>query len=123
MATQDENKQNTPDNIKNINSDFNRRVSMNNRPDPSAKRNVGPGGTLERAGLKDKLENMHIQGDETTGYGATNKTNNDYLAQGPGFEAEGSDTAMGDNHNGIRNSEQPFGENKTEPDNTDHSRT
>ncbi|NDK55887.1 hypothetical protein [Pontibacter fetidus] len=123
MATHNEN-EHKPDNVKNINNDFSKRVSMDNRPDPSAKRNVGPGGTLERAGQKDKLENMHIQGNETTGYGATGKSStNDYLAQGPGFEAEGSDTAMDNNHNGIRNKEQPFGENNTEPDGTDHSRT
>ena len=94
MAIDEENRQNTPSSEKNVNSDFNKRMTMNNHPDPSAKRNVGYGGQLERSGQKNKLENMHIQGDETTGYGANDPKSVDYLAQGPGFEFEGSDTAM-----------------------------
>lgn len=123
MATEEENRQNTPDNIKNVNSDFNKRMTMNNHPDPSAKRNVGPGGQLERPGQKDKLENLHIKGNETTGYGANDPKSTDYLAQGPGFEFEGSDTAMDDDLNGIRSKEQPLGEKRTNPDGSDHSRT
>lgn len=123
MAIEEENQQNTPDAGKNVNSDFNKRVSMGNQPDPSAKRNVGPGGQLERPGQQDKLENLHIRGNETTGYGAHDKHNIKGHAQGPGFEFEGSDTAMDDDLNGIRSKEQPLGSKETKPDDSDHSRT
>ncbi|MER2997757.1 hypothetical protein [Pontibacter populi] len=124
MATEEENIQNTPSSPKNVNSEFNKRVSMGNHPDPSAKRNVGPGGQLERSGQKDKLENLHIQGNEITGYGASDTSKSvEYLAQGPGFEFEGSDTAMDDDLNGIRSNDQPLGAKKTKPDDSDHSRT
>ncbi len=122
MAIEEEDIQNTPDSPKNVNSDFNKRVSMGNQPDPSAKRNVGPGGQLERSGEKDKLENLNIAGNEVTGYGAHDKTNIKGHAQGPGYEFEGSDTAMDDDVNGIRSKEQPLGENKTRPDDSDHGR-
>ncbi|WP_162425882.1 hypothetical protein [Pontibacter pudoricolor] len=124
MATEEENIQNTPGSAKNVNSDFNKRVSMGNHPDPSAKRNIGPGGQTERSGQKDKLENMHIKGNETTGYGASDPSKSvEYLAQGPGFEFEGSDTAMNDDLNGIRSKDQPLGQNKSEETDTDRSRT
>ncbi|NEM99205.1 hypothetical protein [Pontibacter burrus] len=123
MAIEEENRQNTPSREKNINSDYNKRMTMNNKPDPSAKRSIGLGGQMERSGQKDKLENMHIRGDETTGYGANDPKSVDYLAQGPGFEFEGSDTAMDDDLNGIRSKEQPLGDKNTKPNDTDHSRT
>ncbi|MBB6610741.1 hypothetical protein H7F15_06805 [Pontibacter sp. Tf4] len=124
MAIEEENIQNTPDRDKNVNSDYNKRMTMNNHPDPTAKRNMGPGGTTERSGQKGKLENMHIRGNEVTGYGANDPKSTDYMAQGPGFEYEGSDTAMDDNLNGIRSQEQPLGQKRTNPDDdTDHSRT
>lgn len=123
MAIEEEDMQNTPSREKNINSDFNKRVSMGNHPDPSAKRNIGPGGQTERSGQKDKLENLHIGGNEATGYGANDPKSVDYLSQGPGFEFEGSDTAMDDDLNGIRSKEQPLGKKQTRPDDSDHSRT
>jgi hypothetical protein len=124
MATEEENIQNTPSSAKNVNSDFNKRVSMGNHPDPSAKRNIGPDGQTERSGQKDKLENMHIKGNETTGYGASDTSKSvEYLAQGPGFEFEGSDTAMNDDLNGIRSKDQPLGETNTEETDSDRSRT
>ena len=121
MATEDNDKKKTED-VKNINSDYNKRMSMGNHPDPSAKRNIGPNGETERRGQKDKLENLHIGGNEATGYGANDPKNVEAFAQGPGFEAEGSDTAMDDDVNGIRSRQQPFGSNDTEEDNADHSR-
>lgn len=121
MTTEDKDKNNTED-VKNTNSDYNKRVSMGNHPDPSAKRNVGPGGDLEREGQKDKLQNLHIGGNETTGYGANDHKSVDNISQGPGFEYEGSDTAMDDNVNGIRSREQPLNSNETKDDNADHSR-
>ncbi|TXK46366.1 hypothetical protein FVR03_10790 [Pontibacter qinzhouensis] len=108
MAIRDEDKKSTPDKPKNVHDDFNKRVTIGNEPDPSAKRNVGRGGDLERDDQKDKLENMHIGGNEATGYGANDPKSKESYAQGPGFEFEGSDTAMDDSVNGIRNSDQPF---------------
>ncbi|MEJ8757056.1 hypothetical protein WG947_08620 [Pontibacter sp. H259] len=123
MAIDEENRQNTPSSDKNVNSDFNKRMTMNNHPDPSAKRNVGYGGQLERSGQKNKLENMHIKGNEATGYGANDPKSVDYLAQGPGFEFEGSDTAMNDDLNGIRSKDQPLGQKNSEETDTDRTRT
>jgi hypothetical protein len=119
MATEDKD---STENTKNVNSDYNKRVSMGNHPDPSAKRNVGPGGALEREGQKGKLENLHIAGNETTGYGANDHKSVDYISQGPGYEYEGNDTAMDDDVNGIRSKEQPLNSDKTIDDNADHSR-
>jgi len=121
MATDDKDQRKT-DSIKNTNSDYKERVSMDNHPDPSAKRNIGPDGDLERAGQKDKLQNLHNQGNETTGYGANDTTDIESFAQGPGFEYEGSDTAMDDDVNGVRSKEQPLGSKKTKEDDADHSR-
>ncbi|WP_242928720.1 hypothetical protein [Pontibacter vulgaris] len=122
MSIREEDQQNTPGKVKNVNDDFNQRMAPGNRPDPSAKRNVGKDGALEREGQKDKLENLHIQGNETTGYGANDKTEIESFAQGPGFEYEGSDTAMGDSVNGIRSQDQPLGSDKTKPNDADQSR-
>ncbi len=99
-----------------MHDDFNERVTVGNRPDPSAKRNVGRGGDLERADQKDKLENMHIGGSEATGYGANDPDSKESYVQGPGFEYEGSDTAMDDSVNGIRSSDQPLDSKKQEKD-------
>ncbi|EJF10234.1 MULTISPECIES: hypothetical protein [Pontibacter] len=122
MATRDEDIQNTPNSPKNVNDEHRKGQTMGNKPDPSAKRNVGYGGALERADQKDSLENLHIQGNETTGYGANNPKSTEEFAQGPGFEYEGSDTAMDDDVNGIRSRQQPFGEDDTEPNDSDQSR-
>ncbi|GAB3532159.1 hypothetical protein GCM10027443_15480 [Pontibacter brevis] len=106
----------------NINNEYRDRVGMGNHPDPSAKRNIGPNGETERAGQKDKLENLHIGGNETTGYGANTAENAESISQGPGFEFEGSDTAMDDSVNGIRRGDQPFGEDEERPSDADFSR-
>ncbi|WP_242920039.1 hypothetical protein [Pontibacter liquoris] len=117
-----ENAEETPNKTNNVNSDYNKRVSHHNHPDPSAKRNMGPGGETERPGQKDKLENLEIGGNETTGYGANTKDSIESFAQGPGFEYEGSDTAMDDKVNGIRRGEQLFGEDEKQDDDADYSR-
>lgn len=106
----------------NVNSDYNERVSNDNHPDPTAKRNIGLGGETERQGQKDKLQNLHIGGNETTGYGANSSKSTEAFAQGPGFEFEGSDTGMAGDVAGIRRGEQPLGADEEEPDNADHSR-
>ena len=109
----------------NVNSDYNKRVSNDNHPDPSAKRNMGPGGETERQGQKDKLENLHIGGNEVTGYGANSTESIESFAQGPGFEFEGSDTGMQGDVAGIRRGDQPLGADEAdeaEPDAADHSR-
>ncbi len=121
MAIENKDQENKED-VKNINSDYNERMTNDNHPDPSAKRNVGLGGDLQRAGQKDKLENLHIGGNEATGYGANDRTDIESFAQGPGFEFEGSDTAMDDDVNGIRSKKQPLGSDTTEEDDADHSR-
>ncbi len=108
--------------LDNINSDYNKRVSMGNHPDPSAKRNMGPNGTTERPGQKDKLKNLKIKGDEVSGYGGNNPKSVEEFAQGPGFEYEGSDTGMDDNVAGIRRGDQPFGKDKKKPDDADYDR-
>ncbi|MFD3001571.1 hypothetical protein ACFS7Z_14465 [Pontibacter toksunensis] len=106
----------------NINNDYRDRVGMGNHPDPSAKRNMGPNGTTERPGQKDKLENLHIGGNETTGYGANTDENAESISQGPGFEFEGSDTAMDDSVNGIRRGDQLLGEDEEKSNDADYSR-
>lgn len=122
MATRDEDIQNTPNRPKNINEEHRKGQTMGNKPDPSAKRNVGQGGALERGDQKDSLENLHIQGNETTGYGANNPKSTEEFAQGPGFEYEGSDTAMDDDVNGIHSRQQPFGGDDTDQNDSDQSR-
>ena len=122
MSKSDEDIQNTPNRPKNVNEDHRKSQSNDNKPDPSAKRNVGYGGALERGDQKDSLENLHIQGNETTGYGANNPDSTEEFAQGPGFEYEGSDTAMGDDVNGIRSRPQALGDDDTEPSDSDQSR-
>lgn len=119
---EDKNKKVEPTSTKTTNDDYNERMTMGNVPDSSAKRNIGPNGDQERAGQKDKLENLHIGGNETTGYGANDHNSIESFAQGPGFEYEGSDTAMDDSVSGIRRGDQKFGEDEEKPNNADYSR-
>jgi len=119
MNEREENQDKTPDNI---NNDYRERVGMGNHPDPSAKRNIGQNGETERLDQKDKLENLHIGGNEATGYGANDPDSKESYAQGPGFEFEGSDTAMDDSVNGIRRGDQPFGGDSEESNDADYSR-
>ncbi|MCC9166779.1 hypothetical protein [Pontibacter harenae] len=122
MANEENKRDSAPKGPEKINNDYNERMTMGNHPDPSAKRNISQDGSTERAGQKDKLENLHIGGNEATGYGANDKTDVESFAQGPGFEYEGSDTAMDDSVNGIRTGDQPFGEDQTKSDDADHGR-
>lgn len=122
MNNKEEDRKKAPSEEKNVHIEYKKRVSMGNNPDPSAKRNIGPQGYTERAGQKDKLKNMHISGDETTGYGANDPKSTESFAQGPGLEAEGSDTGMNGDVAGIRRGDQPLGEQKKNPDDADHSR-
>jgi len=71
--------------------EYKRNQANGNIGDPSSKRNIGLGGAMQRDDQKDELENLHIAGNETTGYGATNHTDAGENAAGPGFEAEGSE--------------------------------
>ncbi|TPE43084.1 hypothetical protein [Pontibacter mangrovi] len=119
---EEDKKKEAPDKENNINSEYNERVGMGNHPDPTAKRNIGPEGYTERPGQKDKLKNLHIGGDETTGYGANDPKSKEATAQGPGFEFEGSDTGMDDDVAGIRRGDQPLGKDKKKPDDADYGR-
>ncbi|QHL86717.1 hypothetical protein GU926_04400 [Nibribacter ruber] len=115
MAIHDE--ENTgPDKLKNVNNENHQRNAPGNHPDPSAKRNVGLNGDLERNDQKDNLENLHITGNETTGMGHLDRDSREATSQGPGFEVEGSDTAMDSDTNGIRMNDQPFGEDQQSSD-------
>lgn len=82
--TEDTNKNNRTD------TEYKREEANGNLGDPSAKRNLGPDNTTQRPNQKDELANLHIGGNETTGYGA-NTTGANENAAGPGFEAEGSE--------------------------------
>ncbi|WP_051718541.1 hypothetical protein [Hymenobacter sp. IS2118] len=73
--------------------------------DPSAARNTGANGYTQRSNQKDQLENLHIGGSETEPQGGNDHHGAGELAQGPGFEAEGSIEL---DHN-LRTREQPFG--------------
>ena len=117
-----EDKKQTPNSPKNVNDEHRKGQTMGNKPDPTAKRNVGYGGAMERANQKDSLENLHIGGNEATGYGDNNPKSTEEFAQGPGFEYEGSDTGMDDDVNGIRSKPQPLGSKDTEPTDSDSSR-
>lgn len=122
MNNREEDKKKAPSEENNLNSDYNKRVGMGNKPDPSAKRNIGPEGYTERPGQKDKLKNLSIGGDEVTGYGANNPKSTESFLQGPGFDVEGSDTGMDDDVAGIRRGDQPLGKDKKKPDDADYSR-
>jgi hypothetical protein len=71
-------------------SEYKKDQANGNLGDPTAKRNIGLGGQMSRPNQKDELENLHIQGNEATGYGANTEEPNEN-AQGPGFEAEGGE--------------------------------
>lgn len=115
MAINEEDQQTTPNKPKNIYEKDYREQTNGNHPDPSAKRNVNSNGDTERSGQMDKLENMHIGGNETTGYGANDPNSIESIAQGPGFEFEGSYDEMDGNTNGIRTQDQPLDSKETEP--------
>ena len=72
---------------------YKRDQANGNIGDPSSKRNIGLGGEMQRANQKDELQNLHIAGNEVSGYGDTNHTDAEENAAGPGFEAEGSEYA------------------------------
>jgi hypothetical protein len=118
----DKNEQKSAESPANINNDYNQEQTNGNHPDPSAKRNVGLNGATQRGGQMDKLENMHIGGDETTGYGANDPDSVESIAQGPGFEFEGSYDEMDGSTNGIRTEDQPLGSKETKPNDSDYSR-
>ncbi|MCX2741133.1 hypothetical protein [Pontibacter anaerobius] len=120
--SKEEDKKKAPSEENNLNNEYNKRMTMGNKPDPSAKRNIGPEGYTERAGQKDKLKNLHIEGNESTGYGANDPTNMESFAPGPGFASEGSDTGMDDDVAGIRRGDQPLGKDEKRPDDADYSR-
>ena len=88
-------KENTPGHVykKNQTDREHSRDQANGNPgDPSSKRNIGLNGETQRDNQKDELGNLYIKGNETTGYGATNHSDNGENSAGPGFEAEGSDS-------------------------------
>ncbi|GEO06884.1 hypothetical protein AAE02nite_45480 [Adhaeribacter aerolatus] len=115
MAISEENQENTPAKSANIYDKDYREQTNGNQPDPSAKRNVGRGGETERPGQKDKLENLHIGGNEVSGYGANDPEEVESTAQGPGFEFEGSYEEGDGTVNGVRSTDQPLDSDTTEP--------
>ncbi|MDQ3290227.1 MAG: hypothetical protein M3Q05_02940 [Bacteroidota bacterium] len=119
MALAEEDKQTTPNKPKSFNSDYHQDQANGNEGDPSAYRNMGPNGETQRNDQKDSLENLHIGGNEVTGYGANDPDNKEAIAQGPGFEFEGSYDEMDGHTNGIRMNDQPFGATETKPEETD----
>lgn len=121
MAIRDEAQQH-PDSPNNIHDESHQRNAPGNSPDPTAKRNIGLGGETERNNQKDKLENLHIGGNEITGYGANDREDTEAFAQGPGFEFEGGYDEMDASVNGIRSADQPLGSKDTEPTENDPSR-
>ncbi|WP_207434414.1 hypothetical protein [Sabulibacter ruber] len=122
MATKDDKDLSGKNTTKNINEDYSERNSMGNSPDPSAKRNIGLGGDTQRNSQKDKLENLHIGGNEITGYGANDHSETESISQGPGFEYEGSYEPMDGSANGVRMHDQPLGSKDTEDEETDYNR-
>jgi len=93
-----------------------------NHPDPSAKRNVGLNGKTERNDQKDQLENLHIGGNEVSGYGANDPDSKESISQGPGFEFEGSYDEMNGTNNGLRTQDQPLDSDQKEGNEADYSR-
>ena len=71
-------------------TEFKRDQANGNLGDPTAKRNLGPDNTTQRPDQKDELPNLQIGGNEVTGYGGKTTEANEN-AEGPGFEAEGSE--------------------------------
>lgn len=121
MATTEEDSK-APDAINNIHDDSHQLNAPGNKPDPSAKRNIGLNGETERNDQKDQLENLHIGGNEITGYGANDPTEKESYSQGPGFEFEGSSQAMDGTQNGVRSTDQPLGSKETEETDTEYDR-
>ncbi|MFB9864775.1 hypothetical protein EFA69_14355 [Rufibacter immobilis] len=121
MATKDE-EQLGSKSTGNINDDYHQRNAPGNSPDPSAKRNIGLGGDTERNDQKDRLENLHIGGNEITGYGANDPNSKESDTQGPGFEYEGSYQAMGGSADGVRMHDQPLDSKDTDEEETDYNR-
>jgi len=117
-----EDEQTTPKNTKSIEEKDNREQTNDNHPDPSAKRNVGLNGETERNDQKDKLENLHIGGNETSGYGANDPNSKESIAQGPGFEFEGSYDEMNGTNNGLRTQDQPLDSDQKEGNEADYNR-
>ncbi|RNI29032.1 hypothetical protein [Rufibacter latericius] len=106
----------------NLNDEYHQRNAPGNQPDPSAKRNIGLGGDTERNDQKDKLENLHIGGNEITGYGANDPASKESDTQGPGFEMEGSYDAMDGSANGLRMNDQPLDSKETNSEEADYNR-
>ena len=99
-----ENDEKRSDNKKNQSDIAYKRDQANgNLGDPSSKRNIGLCGEMQRNDQKDELKNLHIGGDEVSGYGATNHTDLGENAAGPGFEAEGSEYS---NDNPVRDEDE-----------------
>jgi hypothetical protein len=71
--------------------EFQKDQANGNIGDPSSRRNIGLNGETQRNNQKDELENMQIGGSEVTGYGNLTPDDNESIAAGPGFEAEGSE--------------------------------
>ena len=118
----EEDEQTTPKSTSSIKGKDYREQTNDNHPDPSAKRNVGLNGETERNDQKDRLENLHIGGDETSGYGANDPDSKESISQGPGFEFEGSYDEMDGTNNGLRVKDQPLDSNEAEGDEADYSR-
>jgi hypothetical protein len=118
----EEDEQTTPKSTNSIKGKDYREQTNDNHPDPSAKRNVGLNGETERNDQKDKLENLHIGGDETSGYGANDPNSKESIAQGPGFEFEGSYEEMNGTNNGLRSKDQPLDSKEAEGEEADYSR-
>ncbi|GAA4387710.1 hypothetical protein [Hymenobacter koreensis] len=76
--------------------------------DPTAYRNAGARGYSQKQGQKDQLENLHIQGSETTPQGGNDHETDPGKQQGPGFEVEG--TYELDHEANLRTRQQAFGD-------------
>lgn len=79
--------------------------------DASAHRSQGPGGTTQRSGQKDQLENLHIGGAEGVPQGGNEHNEPNEQNSGPGFGTEGSVEL---DHQ-LRTREQKFGEDPAGP--------
>jgi hypothetical protein len=71
--------------------------------DPTAKRNMGPGGMSGQSDDKGQLHNLVIEGNEATGYGDNSDVEAKSGNGGPGFQAEGGEYASPP----IRQDDQP----------------
>ncbi|MFC6998184.1 hypothetical protein [Rufibacter roseus] len=122
MAIKDKDNHAADSRPQSLNDETHQRNAPGNHPDPTAKRNIGLNGETERNDQKDKLENLHIGGNEITGYGANDHTEKESFAQGPGFEYEGSYQEMDGSVNGVRSTDQPLGSDDTEPSDNEYKR-